>query len=209
MYQLYYLPGSCALATHAVLAQIGQPYETVRMTHASIKEPAFLKLNPRGNVPLLLDEGFAIREQTAILTYLCDKHGFSGWSTEAGSHARAQSLQWLGYCSATLHPAYGMAFGARAYDSDNTRADVIAMAQKRIQSCWDELNQVLASQTYLGGDEPGPADIFMAVIANWNHKMPFQLSLGPNVMTAIDGVLALPAFQQAMEEQDVSYSLAA
>ena len=209
MYQLYYLQGSCALATHAVLCQIGQPYEAIRVTHAEIKQPAFLKLNPRGNVPLLLDDGFPIREQTAILTYLCDKHGFMGWSTENGTQARAQCLQWLGYCSATLHPAYSAAFGTRAFDSDNTKHDVLAMAQKRIQSCWDELNQVLASQTYLGGDEPGPADIFMTVIANWNNKVGFHLSLGPNVMTAIDGVLALPAFQQAMSEQDVKYSLAA
>jgi glutathione S-transferase len=35
--KLYYFEGACSLADHIVLEWIGAPYETVRMTLASVK----------------------------------------------------------------------------------------------------------------------------------------------------------------------------
>ena len=57
---LCYFPSACALADHIVLEWIGAPYETVRMSHASIKAPDYLALNPGGTVPLLIDGDFLL-----------------------------------------------------------------------------------------------------------------------------------------------------
>ena len=51
--KLYYFAGACSLADHIVLEWVGEPYETVRMTLASIKSREYLALNPNGTVPLL------------------------------------------------------------------------------------------------------------------------------------------------------------
>ncbi|MET0286041.1 MAG: glutathione S-transferase family protein, partial [Polyangiales bacterium] len=48
--KLYYFPGACSLASHIVLEWLGAPYQTVRMSLQSVKQPAYLALNPAGTV---------------------------------------------------------------------------------------------------------------------------------------------------------------
>ena len=71
--KLYYFAGACSLADHIVLEWIGEPYETVRMTLASVKSPEYLALNPNGTVPLLVDGDFVLTQNVAILSYLADQ----------------------------------------------------------------------------------------------------------------------------------------
>ena len=72
--KLYYFAGACSLADHIVLEWIGEPYETVRMTLASVKSREYLALNPNGTVPLLVDGDFVLTQNVAILCYLADRH---------------------------------------------------------------------------------------------------------------------------------------
>jgi glutathione S-transferase len=69
--KLYYFPGACSLATHVVLEWLGAPYETVKLDHAGTKSPEFLKLNPNGAVPLLVDGDFVLSQNAAIQTQAC------------------------------------------------------------------------------------------------------------------------------------------
>src|SRR5258705_7743932 len=58
MLQLYYAAGTCALASHIALAESGARYETVRLDFAASdqRKPDYLKLNPKGRVPLLVTD---------------------------------------------------------------------------------------------------------------------------------------------------------
>ncbi len=212
MYQLYGLSGSCSMTTHALLICMQQPFEYHSMTPQSIKQPEFLKLNPRGNVPLLLDDGFSIRENVAIISYLCDKHGCSGWTQDLGTQARATQMQWLAYCNSTLHgtymPAFKAAFGG--YANEQTKQDILNSSQTAIQSLWDELDQTLSTRAYLSGDAWGPADVYMSVIAGWNKNLPMlTFTLGSNVQRVIKTVSSQPWFQQAVSEEHTEYKVAA
>ncbi len=55
-----------------MLEEIGQPYEHVPAAPRSDEVRAH---NPLGKIPVLLEDGEAITDSTAILTYLGDKHG--------------------------------------------------------------------------------------------------------------------------------------
>ena len=70
--KLYYMPGACSLATHIVLEWIGKPFETERITHAELKKPAFLAVNPLGAVPAIEDEHGVLTQNAAILGYLAE-----------------------------------------------------------------------------------------------------------------------------------------
>src|SRR5689334_1889011 len=50
----------------------GIPFEAKRLSFDSddTKTPAFLAINPRGRVPAILDDGFALWESSAIIEYL-------------------------------------------------------------------------------------------------------------------------------------------
>lgn len=60
-----------------LLSLTGIPFETVSvdMGAGEHKTPGFLGLNPRGQVPLLEDDGLVIWDSTAILVYLARKSG--------------------------------------------------------------------------------------------------------------------------------------
>ncbi len=80
-----------------LLALLRLPYEriTVALDEGVQRRPEFLRLNPRGQIPVLVtDEGTAIWDSTAILVYLARRFGGDHWlPTEPV--AMAQVMQWL------------------------------------------------------------------------------------------------------------------
>ncbi len=62
MYKLYYYPGNANLAPHMVLQEIGAKYELVLLDRdkQQHKSPEYLKLNPHGRVPTLVDGDLVI-----------------------------------------------------------------------------------------------------------------------------------------------------
>jgi glutathione S-transferase len=80
MYQLYYFPGNANLIPHMLLEEIGAPYELVPVDRANNaqKSPAYLKLNPTGRIPVLIDGDLVLFETAAICLHLADRHPESG-----------------------------------------------------------------------------------------------------------------------------------
>ncbi|MFN3970353.1 MAG: glutathione S-transferase family protein [Gemmobacter sp.] len=68
-----------------MLEELGQPYE---LLNAMPRSDSVVAVNPSGKVPVLLVDGEAITDSTAILTYLADRHG--GLTHPAGSLDRAR-----------------------------------------------------------------------------------------------------------------------
>lgn len=73
------------------------------------KVPAFLALNPNGQVPVLVEGNFVLWESNAILIYLAEREGRL---LPPQLEQRAQVLQWLGWQAAELNPAWGYAVNA-------------------------------------------------------------------------------------------------
>jgi glutathione S-transferase len=90
-----------------LLALLGVPYEKVLVDTArgAHKEPAFLKLNPRGQVPVIEDEGRVYWDSTAALVYIARKHGGEKWLPN-DAHGMADVMQWLALAQNEIH--YGL-----------------------------------------------------------------------------------------------------
>jgi glutathione S-transferase len=208
MYQLYYSAGACSLAVHAILNEIGQPVELISasLSEGKNRTPEFLKINPRGSVPVLVDDGHVIREGAAQIIYLLDKHKSD--LLPASGIARATALEWLMFCNATLHPAYSRVFGARKSNAEESvKAAITSMAIKYINQLWAEVDAHLANHSYLCGEQLTAADILMTVIANWSSGFP--ITLGANVTRMLKDASSRPAFQKALTAEGVTYKMAA
>lgn len=58
------------------------------------KEPPFIDINPWGEVPVLQDGDFVLRDAQAILVYLARKYGGNQWWPDSAAH-QADVVQWL------------------------------------------------------------------------------------------------------------------
>lgn len=197
------------MAAHIVMNEIGADVKLHMLSRDTneVKSPEFLKLNPRGQIPLLVEDGKPMSEGGAIITYLCDKHNSplipkQGWE-------RAQALQWLMFANATLHPAYGRTFWlAKNVSDSNAQAQAISEARKQIQALWDQVEAHLVEQKtdYIAGKDITAADILISVIANWN---PSAYKFGPKTKALFEAVTSRPAFQKALAAEQVEYKAAA
>ena len=208
MYTLYYMPGACSLAIHVILKELGQEVklENVRVPEGQPRNPEFLKINPRGQVPVLVEEdGNPIREGGAIITYLLDKYN-NPLMPKSGK-ASAKALEWLMFANATMHPTYGRIFFAMRNIADqNAKNQIFDATAKQINKLWSEVDEQLATTKYICGDQISAADILLAVIANWGIGLfPFKIELGENVKRMLKDVISRPTFKAAMEKEGVTY----
>lgn len=208
MYTLYYLPGACSLAVHVALIETGAAFklENVAVADGQPRPAAFLKVNPRGSVPVLQDGNFVIREGAAILTYLLDEANHE-LLPQSGKE-RAAALEWLAFANSTLHPAYGRVFWLKR----NAKAELEALTEAgiaAIQKLWDDVEAQLASQPYLCGNKPTIADILVTVIANWTPYFGKTVNFGPHTKALFTSIISRPSYQQAMKAEQVEYKVAA
>lgn len=211
MYTLYGMTGSCSMAVHVILEELKQQYKyiDVRVPAGQSKPAEFLKANPRGSVPVLVEEdGTVIREGGAIITYLTDKHNSP---LLPKGLARGKALEWLMFANATLHPTYAKVFHALGSTQDAAQKDqLITTTLERINTLWADVNTQLGKSKYVAGDEVTAGDILLSVIANWlQSNYGSKITLGENTKRMIKAVTARPAFQKALGDEKVTYNAAA
>ena len=70
--KLYYASGACSFVPHTALELAGATYEPlpIKLHRGEQRTPEYLAVNPRGQVPVLVDGGETITQIAAIVNYL-------------------------------------------------------------------------------------------------------------------------------------------
>ncbi|HEY4372954.1 MAG TPA: glutathione S-transferase N-terminal domain-containing protein [Burkholderiales bacterium] len=200
---LYHSPGACSMAPHVALSEIGVDYEPRRVNFAEKQQnsPEYLKINPKGRVPVLLIDGFVITEVPAILTYLAQRFPQANL-LPAGGEAMGRCLEWLGYGSSTVHPAYAHLRRPERYTPE---APAFPAMQERGESSFMDsiafIDSKLAGKQFAAGDAYSIADAYLLVFFGWanglkKHNMAEKF---PNYSAVARRVLARPAVQRVIE----------
>jgi len=165
--KLYYTPGTCSLADHIVLEWIGQPFELQRVGRDELKQPAFLKLNPAGAVPVFEEDGWVLTQNTAILNYLADKFPEAGLGGDGTPKGRAEVNRWLGFINSDMHPAFKPFFGSSAYLEDPAIIEKTqANARTVLRGLFESLDAQLVGRDRLVGAK-SIADPYLFVVLRW------------------------------------------
>src|SRR5438094_3152485 len=96
--KLYYSKGSCSLASHIVLEEVGATFETQRINlrEGEQKKPEYLQINRKGKVPALaLDGGEVLTENPAIMSFIADTYPDARLLAAPGQLERYRALEWL------------------------------------------------------------------------------------------------------------------
>ncbi|MFN0022991.1 MAG: glutathione S-transferase family protein [Parvularculaceae bacterium] len=93
------------------LEELGLPYEVhaLKLSEMHQKAPSFLKINPNGRIPAIVDRdagGFAVFESGAILVYLAEK---TGQLMPTDVKGRSLVMQWLMFQMGGVGPMMGQA----------------------------------------------------------------------------------------------------
>lgn len=175
MYQLYYYPNNASLAVHFLLHHMGLEHELLLVDRKAEfhKSAAYLKLNPAGRIPTLVDNGHAIFESAAICIHLCEQHPEHALIPALGSIERASFFQWLTYLNNTLQAELMVLYYPQRHTDDvGTINNVIAAQQDRVADALAVLNEQLQGNAFLLGDKISACDFFLFMLAEWSLKVP-------------------------------------
>jgi glutathione S-transferase len=141
------------------LAELGVAYDfvPVDLPKGESRTPDFLRINPHGKVPVLVDGDFALPESDAILWYLAEKDPDAKLLPRldggaATRQARAQILRFCSIASTTFYPASTDWFTAAKSDDPGKRSPAAAdAALARVTRALGVLEKTLASAEHLVG----------------------------------------------------------
>ena len=207
MYTLYYSPGSASMVVHLALLEIGAPHELrlVDVDAGAQRDPAYLKLNPRGVVPTLVIDGRPLSESAALLMILAERHPQAKLAPVQGSPEREAWQQWIVYLSNTLMSTYRFWFYPSELDTPAHTPEVRAALQRKIASVWDLLEAHLsASGPYLLGEEFSGADLLLTMLMRWSRNMPRPATEWPALKRLAELVRARPSWQKLDEIEGLS-----
>lgn len=174
--KLYYSPGACSLADHIALEWIGQPYEAVKLTHAQMKAPEYLKINPAGAVPALEDGGWVLTQNAAILNYLADTFPQAGLGGDGTPKGRADVNKWLAFVNADIHPTFHPLFGSTKYLEDDTVIEKTKQAARdKLRDLFQRADKQLGDHDRIAGVR-SIADPYLFVVTRWAKSMNVDLS---------------------------------
>lgn len=177
MVTLHYHPGNASLAPHMLLREIGVPFELALVDRASQaqKQPAYLKLNPNGRIPVLVDEergGLVLYETAAICLYLAERFPQAQLAPPVGTPARGELYKWLVWMTNTLQARLMHHFyPEQATPEVAAHAGVKAAAEADVVAMLGQLDTLLASHAgpWLLGPGFTIADPYAFMLCRWTR----------------------------------------
>jgi len=199
MIELYTSPTPNGWKASVALEELEMPYEVkpITLSENTQKEDWFLKINPNGRIPAIIDkdaDDFAVFESGAILVYLAEKTG-NLMPTDA--KGRSLVMQWLMFQMGGVGPMMGQANVFFRYFPEKIQP-AIDRYQNEAKRLLTVLDDRLADNEYLAGDYS------IADIANWcwarTHKWSgVDISELSNLQRWIDQLAARPACDKGIK----------
>ena len=170
------------------LEELALPYQlhVLSFDQQQQKAPEFLKINPNGRIPAIIDrenDDFAVFESGAILYYLAEK---TGQLLPADAKGRSVALQWLMFQMSGVGPMQGQANVFYRYLPEKIPT-AINRYQNETRRLYEVLNGRLEQVEYLAGDYS------IADIATYPW-----LAIHDWAGVSVDGLPALQRWMQAV-----------
>ncbi|MDA9373093.1 glutathione S-transferase N-terminal domain-containing protein [Pelagibacterales bacterium] len=161
MIELYTSPTPNGYKTSVTLEELELPYNVhvINLQKQDQKKPEFLKMNPNGRIPVIVDteEDITIFESGAQLIYLAEK---TGKLMPTDINGRSLVIQWLMFQMSGIGPMMGQANVFFRYFPEKIQP-AIDRYQNEGRRLFEVLDGRLKDHEYLAGD------FSIADIANW------------------------------------------
>jgi glutathione S-transferase/GST-like protein len=181
------------------LEELAIPYEVRRIDFEKReqKEPWYLKINPNGRIPTIVDHGnggFAVFESGALMIYLAEK---AGKLLPADVKGRSLVIQWLMFQMGGVGPMMGQANVFYRYAPERIPY-AIERYQREVRRLFEVLDARLEDHEFLAGEYS------IADIASWSWVRGYKwsgvtLDGLPHLTRWLEAIGARPAVKRGVD----------
>ena len=150
MLTLYWAPGACSFVPHVGLEAARAEFEPkmVKLHKGEHRTPAYLAMNPNGQVPVLVVDGKPLTQIVAICDYLDQRFPEAGLLPK-DPWERCQALSQLAWMNSTPHTtATRFFFPERYADSEAARAEVKKRASEDFRGYLERIQNTLHGKSF-------------------------------------------------------------
>lgn len=184
-----------------MLEELGVDYEHVNLDWGKQenRSPEYLKINPAGKVPTLVDGDAVMSESLGINLYLAQKYGAGGlWPSDDAGQARC--IQWTVWAAAELEPvAYARVREVVFKSEDDRDQSLLDDMAEKAGPLMDLLTGALEDSKYLTGPAFTVADLNVAGVMEYLDRSHFSLSPWPKVEAWYKSTYGRAANQKVQE----------
>jgi glutathione S-transferase len=163
------------------------------------RHPDFLRLNPTGKTPVLVDGDLVLSESAAIVLYLAEKYPDKGL-LPADLKTRAEVYRWVMFAMTELEqPLWRITRHTMLYPEEKRLPADIALAREEFAAMARVLEHHMEGRQFIVGDSITAADCVTAYLIDWADEV-HLLDDFPQLRAYLDRMYRRPAAPQRMAE---------
>ena len=203
MLTFYYAPGTCALASHLALEFSGAPYEARRLDFKKQEQrtPEYLKINPKGRVPVLVTERGVLTETPALLQYIAQSFPQANLAPLDDAFLLAKANEFNSYLCSTVHVNHAhKGRGYRWVEAEDTAA-LDAMKKKVPQTMAESFTLIeerMLKGPWVLGERFGTSDMYLYTLSRWLEGDGVDVQRFPKVADHMRRMQARPQVQKVV-----------
>jgi glutathione S-transferase len=206
--KLYFSPGACSFVPHTLLEAAGAPFEPVmvKLHKGENYTPEYMAINPRSQVPVLVDDGEVITQIVAIVNHLDAKFPQCGFLPREPL-ARTRALETLAWMNNTVHPTFTHVFRPEKFiGSEAGQAEIKAFNAGVYGSLLRELEGIVTRAAdrggnWLSGEQFGPLDAYAITLLRWGGFAGHDPQTFPALWAHVQRVVQHPPVARAIERE--------
>lgn len=174
--------------------ECGVDHELVAIDMKATKDPEFLKINPNGKMPAMVDGDVVLFESMAINLYLARKYGKAIWPATAEDEGRVYQWSFWGMTEMEK-PLLTIVIDMFMTPEDKKNPKAVEDAKAALKKPLAVLDQALKGRQYLLGDTFSIADLNLASVMGWAKLAKIDMTGHGAVANWLDRCLSRPAFK--------------
>jgi glutathione S-transferase len=170
--KLYEFAPTRSIRVRWTLQELGVDYESipVNLVAGEHLRPEFLKINPAGKIPVLVDGDLVLTESVAIVLYLAEKYSDKGLAP-TDLKERAQVHRWLLFAATELEqPLWRISRHTMLYPEDQRLPGDVILASQEFKEMASVLEKHMQRRQFVVGDRVTVADFVLAYTLDWANE---------------------------------------
>jgi glutathione S-transferase len=207
--KLYYSPAACSMAAHILLEEIGVEYQgiPINILKGENRTEEFLRINPKGFIPVLSTDAGLVSESPAILLYLAQAFPAAGLLPGNDPMGAAKVTSFNVFLASAVHVTYRHISRPRLFaDGAEAHRALLAKVPEMLTRYFTMIEDTLShGKDWIFGERYSASDPYLFVYSSllfWKGDRgdPKQF---PRVLAHRERVLARPATRRALDAEGV------